>query len=62
MRGHLRTPKTDDLQEEREVGLRRASLNDFHTFRVTCITFALEAGVPLKLVQRVTAIGRSKSF
>jgi len=46
--------KTDGLQEEREHGLRRASLHDFHSFRVTWITLALAAGVPLELVQRVT--------
>ena len=36
------------------MGLRRASLHDFHSFRVTWITLALAAGVPLELVQRVT--------
>ncbi|MBX3744130.1 MAG: tyrosine-type recombinase/integrase [Verrucomicrobiae bacterium] len=54
VRGNRRAPKTDALQEEREVGLRRASLHDFHSFRVTWITLALAAGVPLELVQRVT--------
>ncbi len=54
VRGHRRAPKTAALQEEREVGLRRASLHDFHSFRVTWITLALAAGVPLELVQRVT--------
>ena len=46
--------KTAGLQEERENGQRRASLHDFHSFRVTWITLALAAGVPLELVQRVT--------
>ncbi|MGE4182759.1 MAG: tyrosine-type recombinase/integrase [Limisphaerales bacterium] len=54
VRGNRRAAKTDALQEEREVGLRRASLHDFHSFRVTWITLALAAGVPLELVQRVT--------
>lgn len=54
VRGHRRAVKTDGLQEERENGLRRASLHDFHSFRVTWITLALAAGVPLELVQRVT--------
>jgi integrase len=54
VRGHRRAPKIDALQEEREVGLRRASVRDFHSFRVTWITLALAAGVPLELVQRVT--------
>jgi hypothetical protein len=45
---------TDGLQAERENGKRRASVRDFHSFRVTWITLALAAGVPLELVQRVT--------
>jgi len=32
----------------------RASVRDFHSFRVTWVTLALTAGVPLELVQRVT--------
>ncbi len=35
-------------------GLRRASIRDFHSFRVTWITLALAAGVPMELVTRVT--------
>jgi integrase len=54
VRSHRRAVKTDGLQEERENGQRRASLHDFHSFRVTWITLALAAGVPLELVQRVT--------
>jgi integrase len=54
VRGHRRAVKTDALQQERENGQRRASLHDFHSFRVTWITLALAAGVPLELVQRVT--------
>jgi integrase len=46
--------ETSELQAEREKGKRRASLHDFHSFRVTWITLALAAGVPLELVQRVT--------
>jgi integrase len=42
------------LQADRPKGLRRASIRDFHSFRVTWITIALAAGVPLELVQRVT--------
>ena len=38
----------------RETGLRRASIRDFHSFRVTWVTLALSAGVPLELVQKVT--------
>jgi integrase len=46
--------KLDRLQAVRTNGLRRASIRDFHSFRVTWITLALAAGVPLELVQRVT--------
>lgn len=35
-------------------GLRRASIRDFHSFRVTWVTLALTAGVPLELVIKVT--------
>ena len=42
------------VQQEREHGLRKASLRDFHSFRVTWVTVALTAGVPLEIVQRVT--------
>jgi integrase len=42
------------VQQERGNGLRRASLRDFHSFRVTWVTIALTAGVPLEIVQRVT--------
>ncbi len=54
VRGKRRALKTDGLQAERENGRRRASIHDFHSFRVTWITLALAAGVPLELVQRVT--------
>ena len=54
----IRTPAKkqglDRLQAARTNGLRRASIRDFHSFRVTWITLALAAGVPLELVQRVT--------
>jgi integrase len=42
------------LLEARECGKRRASVRDFHSFRVTWVTLALSAGVPLELVQKVT--------
>jgi len=54
VRVQRRALKTDGLQAERENGKRRASVRDFHSFRVTWITLALAAGVPLELVQRVT--------
>jgi hypothetical protein len=43
-----------DIHAERRGGLRRASVRDFHSFRVTWVTLALTAGVPLELVQKVT--------
>lgn len=42
------------LGVKREDGGRRASVRDFHSFRVTWVTLALTAGVPLELVQKVT--------
>jgi len=42
------------LGKQRENGQRRASVRDFHSFRVTWVTLALTAGVPLELVQKVT--------
>lgn len=38
----------------REHGQRAASVRDWHALRVTWITFALAAGVPMELVRRVT--------
>ncbi len=42
------------VSAERPEGLRRASLRDFHSFRVTWVTLALTAGVPLEIVRKVT--------
>jgi len=42
------------LQKQRKEGVRKASVRDFHSFRVTWVTLALSAGVPLEIVQRVT--------
>jgi hypothetical protein len=47
-------PSRGTVQGEREHGLRKASLRDFHSFRVTWVTVALTAGVPLEIVQKVT--------
>lgn len=48
--------KTDTslLSTKREGSARKASVRDFHSFRVTWVTLALTAGVPLELVQKVT--------
>ncbi len=56
IRGKTRLAAKDALQKARAEGkgTRRASVRDFHSFRVTWITLALTAGVPLELVQRVT--------
>ena len=43
-----------EIHISRKEGLRRASVRDFHSFRVTWVTLALTAGVPLELVQKVT--------
>ncbi|MEI7732813.1 MAG: integrase [Verrucomicrobiota bacterium] len=43
-----------EIHADRKKGLRRASVRDFHSFRVTWVTLALTAGVPLELVQKVT--------
>ena len=42
------------LRSPRQVGVRRASLRDFHSFRVTWVTLALVAGVPIEVVKKVT--------
>ena len=43
-----------ELHRSREFGIRRASVRDFHSFRVTWITLALAAGVSIELVRKVT--------
>jgi integrase len=51
---------SDDGSEAQKVTVhrnpdsRRVSIRDFHSFRVTWVTLALSAGVPLELVQKVT--------
>ncbi len=40
--------------QARPNGLRKASVRDFHSFRVTWVTLALTAGVPLEIVKKVT--------
>ena len=47
-------PMRGEIHAQRKNGLRRASIRDFHSFRVTWVTLALTAGVPLELVQKVT--------
>ncbi len=47
-------PLLGAIRIQRKEGLRRASVRDFHSFRVTWVTLALTAGVPIELVQKVT--------
>ena len=43
-----------EIHAARKGGLRRASVRDFHSFRVTWVTLALTAAVPVEVVQKVT--------
>ena len=43
-----------DAHVSRDGGLQAANVRGFHSFRVTWITMALAAGVPMELVRRVT--------
>ena len=54
IRGKVRSTKAAMLQSVRTEGRRRASVRDFHSFRVTWVTLALASGLPMELVQRVT--------
>lgn len=47
-------PKRGNVHAERETGLLRASIRDFHSFRTTWVTIALSGGIPFELVQKVT--------
>jgi hypothetical protein len=49
-----KAPSRGAIHQERTGGLRRASIRDFHSFRVTWVTLALTAGVPLEIVKKVT--------
>ncbi|AHF92699.1 integrase [Opitutaceae bacterium TAV5] len=49
-----KTKSLGALHQSREKGLRKASVRDFHSFRVTWVTLALTASVPLEIVQKVT--------
>ena len=48
------SPIRGEIHAPRKSGLRRASVRDFHSFRVTWVTLALSANVPLELVRKVT--------
>jgi hypothetical protein len=47
-------PTRGETAQERETGLLKASVRDFHALRTTWITLALMQGMPLELVQTVT--------
>lgn len=47
-------PSRGNTVKERETGLLKASVRDFHALRTTWITLALMQGLPLELVQTVT--------
>ncbi len=47
-------PCRGDVCIERETGIRRASVRDFHALRTTWITLALMSGLPMELVQTIT--------
>lgn len=44
-----------DVHQSRPGGLRRACLRGFHSFRVSWVTLALNASVPIEIVIRVTS-------
>ena len=46
--------KRGSVHVEREQGLRKASIRDWHAFRTTWITLALASHMPIALVQKVT--------
>lgn len=46
--------KRKPVQVERKGGLKRVSIRDFHAFRTTWVTLALQAGVPVETVRLVT--------
>lgn len=48
------TEHRGEIHADRARGLRRASVRDFHSFRVTWITLALTNKIPLEVVRRVT--------
>lgn len=50
--GQLKTKGA--FHQHRKNGLRRASIRDIQSFRVTWVTLALNAGAPLDLVRKVT--------
>lgn len=55
IRNVLKTAGFDAVRKkERKDGKNKGSVKDFHSFRVTWITLALSAGVPLEIVRRVT--------
>ncbi|MFA5687744.1 MAG: tyrosine-type recombinase/integrase [Kiritimatiellales bacterium] len=62
IRGKIRVVKTKEIAkptrgrmyEERETGILRASIRDFHSLRTTFVTIALMRGLPLDVVRKIT--------
>jgi integrase len=47
-------PTRGAFHKPRKVGIRQASIRDIHSLRLTWVTIALNSGVPVNLVQKVT--------
>lgn len=47
-------PTRGAFHKRRKVGIRQASIRDIHSLRLTWVTIALNSGVPVNLVQKVT--------
>jgi len=47
-------PTRGAMRIEREAGILRASVRDFHSFRTTFVTLALMRGMPLDIVRKIT--------
>lgn len=50
----MQKPTRAAMRTERETGIRKASLRDFHSFRTTFVTLALMRGMPLDIVRKIT--------
>ena len=47
-------PTRGNINEEREAGMLKASVRDFHSFRTTFVTLALMRGLPIDIVRKIT--------
>lgn len=53
-RKHPRKKVNNPVHQERQKGTRKASIRDWHSFRVTWITLALASGIPMEIVTKAT--------